>query len=121
MPLLEHPARAAEARGASLPRTSAGSVPGTLRALRRTVAGAIATAEAPTIAKASAAVKHALGPEEIDDAPDDQQPPGEASSRVVHRHVSQHQIHRSALSCTVEHSRAPFRSPAAPDRHLPST
>src|SRR5215217_3782263 len=121
VPLLEHPARATETRSASLSGTSAGSVPGPFRPLRRTVSGAIAAAEAPTIAKASATVKHALAPEEIDDAPDDQQPPGDASSRVVHRHIGQHRIHRSALSCAMEHPRAPFESPAIHDRHLLST
>src|SRR5215208_4883552 len=109
VPLLEHRAGTAEAGGASLSRTCAGSVPGTRGPLRRTVAGARA-AESSTVAKASAALEDAFAPEEIDDAADDQQSPGEASTRVVHRHVGQHRIHRSALSCAVEHALAPFRT-----------
>src|SRR5215213_1257759 len=91
VPVVEHRARPAEVGGTSRPRARPGSVAGTFRPLHRTIVGAIA-AEPATIAETSAAVKNALSPEEIDDAADDQQSPGEATSRVLHRHVSQRWI-----------------------------
>src|SRR5215218_789012 len=80
---------------------------------------------------ATRAAEHPASPDEVENAADDQQPPGETAPRVIHGHFRKHHhrisprlrppissLRLPSSCCTPVLLSVPV---AAPDHHLPST